>query len=80
MPPYLVVSLDRLNLITEDKLEAFISFPIKDLNLRSIMREQAFKEMDDKGQPPIYDLCGVINHYGDLGGGHYTAACLNSDD
>lgn len=25
----------------------------------------------------IYDLYGVVNHSGSLGGGHYTAQCFN---
>ena len=25
--------------------------------------------------PPVYDLYAVSNHYGGLGGGHYTAFC-----
>ena len=28
-------------------------------------------------QPIIYDLYGVVNHYGTMGGGHYTAYCKN---
>lgn len=28
-------------------------------------------------QPVIYDLYGVVNHYGTMGGGHYTAYCQN---
>ena len=27
-----------------------------------------------------YDLAGVVNHYGNLGAGHYTAFCKNSED
>jgi len=32
--------------------------------------------------PPIYDLYGVINHMGDLLGGHYTsyARCPDPED
>lgn len=29
---------------------------------------------------PIYDLFAVDNHFGGLGGGHYTAAARNADD
>jgi ubiquitin carboxyl-terminal hydrolase 4/11/15 len=25
----------------------------------------------------IYELYGVVNHYGTMGGGHYTAYCKN---
>jgi len=35
--------------------------------------------MVDNRKPPCYDLCGVVYHYGGLNGGHYTAACLNSE-
>ncbi len=27
--------------------------------------------------PILYDLYGVVNHYGNMGGGHYTAYCQN---
>eukprot|EP00607_Mallomonas_marina_P007685 CAMPEP_0182416114 /NCGR_PEP_ID=MMETSP1167-20130531/217_1 /TAXON_ID=2988 /ORGANISM="Mallomonas Sp, Strain CCMP3275" /LENGTH=110 /DNA_ID=CAMNT_0024588545 /DNA_START=929 /DNA_END=1261 /DNA_ORIENTATION=- len=30
--------------------------------------------------PPIYDLYGVSEHSGGLGGGHYTAICRNFED
>lgn len=30
-------------------------------------------QKDDVQQPPIYDLYAVINHYGGMIGGHYTA-------
>lgn len=28
-----------------------------------------------ENKPILYDLYGVVNHYGSLGGGHYTAYC-----
>jgi hypothetical protein len=31
-------------------------------------------------QPPVYDLYAVSNHFGGLGGGHYTAFCRMPDD
>lgn len=37
-------------------------------------------QKDEMQQPPIYDLYAVINHYGGMIGGHYTAyARLPSD-
>jgi ubiquitin C-terminal hydrolase len=35
---------------------------------------------DEAELPPIYDLYAVSNHIGGLGGGHYTASCLNTLD
>lgn len=35
--------------------------------------------MKDNRKPPLYNLCGVVYHFGGLNGGHYTAACLNSE-
>lgn len=29
------------------------------------------------GKPLLYDLYGIVNHYGTLYGGHYTAYCKN---
>lgn len=29
---------------------------------------------------PVYDLWGVVNHYGGLNGGHYTSFALNKHD
>ena len=29
------------------------------------------------GTQYVYDLFGVSNHYGSVGGGHYTATCYN---
>ena len=43
-----------------------------DLSSRVIMLED--------GKSPIYDLFAVDNHYGGLGGGHYTAFAQNFND
>lgn len=38
--------------------------------------------LDQRSPPPapLYDLYAVSNHYGGLGGGHYTAYCQMPDD
>ena len=42
------------------KLETFVDFPIHDLDLAKYSRQ-------------IYELYAISNHYGSMGGGHYTA-------
>jgi len=57
-----------------DKLDVKVDFPIEGLDLSSRV---AVKE---EGQSSIYDLFAVDNHYGGLGGGHYTAFAQNFFD
>lgn len=56
-----------------DKLEVFVDYPVEGLDLsnRVIINE-------DKSL--VYDLIAVDNHYGGLGGGHYTASAQNFFD
>ena len=52
-----------------------VDFPLEGLDLRSRL---ATTPDDDKS--PIYELFAVDNHYGSLGGGHYTAYAKNFID
>ena len=36
-------------------------------------------DTDAEGISTKYDLYGVVNHFGSLNGGHYTANCRNPD-
>lgn len=58
-----------------DKIDAEIEFPIRGLNLNERLGERRLKieKGVDDVRDSIYDLTGVVNHYGGLGGGHYTA-------
>ncbi|SCU99499.1 LAME_0G03400g1_1 [Lachancea meyersii CBS 8951] len=57
-----------------DKITDVITFPISGLDMSGHL---ACKK--DNGQD-VYDLVAVDNHYGGLGGGHYTAYAKNSED
>jgi len=69
-PEYLVLHLKRfsVNGMSRDKLTNLVNFPLKGLDLTKFIS-------DSIGQP-IYDLFAVSNHFGSLGGGHYTAHAL----
>ena len=75
-PDILVIHLKRFSAQgrLRDKLDVKVDFPIEGLDLSSRV---AVKE---DGQSPIYDLFAVDNHYGGLGGGHYTAFAQNFYD
>ena len=52
----------------KNKLDTFVNFPIHHLDMSKYA-----KHTSSGDQPPIYELYSVINHYGGLGGGHYSA-------
>ncbi|KAI9837723.1 MAG: hypothetical protein M1819_006657 [Sarea resinae] len=75
-PDILVVHLKRFsaNRGFRDKIDVLVDFPITDLDLTERV---ALKE---DGKDNVYDLIAVDNHYGGLGGGHYTAFAQNFFD
>jgi hypothetical protein len=72
LPEILVIHLKRFqfNRNFRTKLTVDVDFPLQGLSLDPYVINP-----DAKGQ--VYDLCGVSNHMGGLGGGHYTAFCWN---
>ena len=75
-PDILVIHLKRFSAQgrLRDKLDVFVDFPVEGLDLSSRVAIQ------EEGKSPIYDLFAVDNHYGGLGGGHYTAYARNFYD
>ncbi|KAF2165326.1 hypothetical protein M409DRAFT_67195 [Zasmidium cellare ATCC 36951] len=76
LPDILVVHLKRFggNRSFRDKIDVLVDYPIEGLDLND---KVGLKE-DDKDY--TYDLFAVDNHYGGLGGGHYTAMAKNFYD
>lgn len=73
-PDILTIHLKRFESTRSfsDKIDMVIDFPIEELDLS--------KYVADKDGDHIYDLFAVDNHYGGLGGGHYTAYAKNFVD
>ncbi|KAI5465828.1 hypothetical protein BGZ63DRAFT_420363 [Mariannaea sp. PMI_226] len=75
-PDILVAHLKRFSSsgYRRDKLDVMVDFPIEGLDLTSRVIQK------EDGKDEIYDLIGVDDHYGGLGGGHYTAYARNFVD
>jgi len=76
LPPILVIHLKRFsykNKYWREKLETLVEYPIHDLDLSAYVK-------GPQEVPPTYELYAVSNHYGSLGGGHYTAYGKNKDN
>uniref|UniRef100_A0A1D2AEX7 ubiquitinyl hydrolase 1 n=1 Tax=Auxenochlorella protothecoides TaxID=3075 RepID=A0A1D2AEX7_AUXPR len=80
LPEVLVVHLKRFSYsrASRDKLDTKVEFPLTDLDLgRHILGPASDGSTPESNK---YDLYAVSNHYGGLGGGHYTAYCKMPDD
>ncbi|XP_037616562.1 ubiquitin carboxyl-terminal hydrolase 15-like isoform X4 [Sebastes umbrosus] len=75
LPPVLVVHLKRFSYsrYMRDKLDSLVDFPLRDLDMSEFL-------INPNAGPCHYDLIAVSNHYGGMGGGHYTAYAKNKDD
>ncbi|CAK7562257.1 MAG: hypothetical protein SEPTF4163_000092 [Sporothrix epigloea] len=75
-PDILVVHLKRFSSSgwRRDKLDMRVDFPVESLDItKRVLDRQSGKE-------EVYDLIGVDDHWGGLGGGHYTAFAKNFID
>lgn len=76
IPDILIVHLKRFggNRSFRDKIDVFVDYPVEGLDMTE---KVGYKE---DGKEYLYDLFAVDNHYGGLGGGHYTALTKNFYD
>ena len=79
LPPVLIIHLKRFSKNSRgrySKNKCFVKFDVKELDMRRFLS----KDVVDTGVSTVYELYGVSNHHGGVGGGHYTAYCKNSID
>lgn len=60
-----------------DKVNDLVDFPIEGLDLSKYVKSS---QSSNEDMPAVYDLYGVSEHSGTMGGGHYTAKCKNVID
>lgn len=77
LPEVLVIHLKRFqyNRYSRDKLDTFVDFPIEELDMTPHVPEGSLPYQKHLK----YELFGVSNHMGGLGGGHYTAYAKIND-
>ncbi|KAI8562828.1 hypothetical protein RHMOL_Rhmol03G0065500 [Rhododendron molle] len=75
LPEILIIHLKRFsyNQFFKNKLETFVDFPIDNFDLPTCI-------VHNSQQSHHYKLYAVSNHYGGLGGGHYTAFVQHGRD
>lgn len=68
LPEILVFHLKRFSYsrYLKNKLDTFVDFSIHNLDLSKFVKQK-------DGRSYVYELYAISNHYGGLGGGHYTA-------
>nr|GEX29515.1 ubiquitin carboxyl-terminal hydrolase 8 [Tanacetum cinerariifolium] len=76
LPEILVIHLKRFSYsrFCKNKLETFVDFPIRDLDLSQSVA------YGNGRSSHLYMLYAISNHYGSMGGGHYTAFIRHDGD
>ncbi|KAK4856879.1 hypothetical protein QYF36_022271 [Acer negundo] len=76
LPEILVIHLKRFSYsrFSKNKLETYVDFPVENLDLSTYV---AYKNDQLSSR---YMLYAVSNHYGSMGGGHYTAFVHHGGD
>lgn len=74
LPEILIIHFKRFSYsrILRDKIDAAVEFPVRGLDMQPHV-------INSQPCDTVYDLIGVSNHYGGLGGGHYVATCRNRE-
>ena len=79
LPDILIIHLKRFlyTNLHREKIDQMIEFPTQNLDLSPYMQHTGLPDNQLNNQ---YDLYAVSNHFGGLGGGHYTAFAQNLID
>lgn len=78
VPSILILQLKRFDPVRNRKMDDFVDYPVKDLDLTDRVGDKEWLErVLAEGERLTYDLFAVGKHSGGLYGGHYTADVYN---
>jgi len=77
VPEILILQLKRFDPVRQRKVDIFVDYPIKNLDLTDRVGDTEWLNKVSKGERLTYDLFAVGKHSGGLYGGHYTADVYN---
>ena len=80
LPDFLTFHIKRFNMSARwrEKLTTKINFPLTGLDVSEWCHKESHAIQVDGDDSHVYDLIGVVNHYGSMTGGHYVACCKAS--
>jgi hypothetical protein len=77
VPEILILQLKRFDPVQNRKVDIFVDYPVKDLDLTDRVGDKEWLNDVSKGKRLMYDLFAVGKHFGGLYGGHYAADVYN---
>lgn len=77
LPDVLTFHIKRFNCSARwrEKITTKINFPLTGLDMSEWYHKESPAMHHDSNDGHVYDLIGVLNHYGGMTGGHYVATC-----